>query len=398
MTLKIRIGSILNFLLFALVLLWSGSPYQTIYPIIEKLQLPIAVIFAVLFVNKYKKKYKCSFYSLSVIVFFLMIFLTWITHINESLTPYIEIAGFIFIAYFITQIFSFKTVIDVYLKVLTLVATVSLFGHFLLNNTDLLNNLPKLTNVNGKAYGIGIIFNYLVEFPRRNCGIFWEPGIYASFLAIAIIFELCFKKSSVNWFRIILFFVTIITSSSSAGFVLFGFCIMLLITNLFKQKKNIFVNIFGVIALIVLAVLLINLETIILNNPTLSNNIYVMKLLPENAMNNARYLGLLHNIELFMESPISGCGFYTVIKRMAHVADISTSTYLMSIFGILGLFYTVCWFVGIFRQKHLSIYSRIVIFMSFMVILNKETHIMIILTWIIMFGLLKENRFSNNNE
>ena len=41
-----------------------------------------------------------------------------------------------------------------------------------------------------------VVFNYIKKIPERNCGMFWEPGLFATHLAIATVFELMTKEKA----------------------------------------------------------------------------------------------------------------------------------------------------------------------------------------------------------
>lgn len=391
MFLKINEKKILDIVVFILVLLWSGSPYQTIFPVISYLQIPVACILLFLILTKNKGKYKTTFYSVSILVFSLMILLTWVAHLFASPLSYLREVCFIFLAFALTRLYNFKDVVKLYVNVMTFVAIVSLVGHLLVNNTQVLSFLPQMTNVNNIEYGIGVIFNYLIEFPERNCGIFWEPGIYASFLSIAIIFEICFNTQRKDYRRLILFFFTLVTTSSSAGMVLILLCATILFMNINeKTKKNWINGIWGLLLMILLAIVVFNFDSIILMMLKIVDNLYLEKLLSYNIVGNARYLGLVHNLKIFFEYPLFGAGLDEVAVRMDHVADISTSTYLMSIYGLLGAFYTISWIRGILGQKRLAWYTRILFIAVIMIIVNKETHTLIIFSWMLMFYFLKQ--------
>ena len=393
MIIKIKKYCFITGLIFIFVMLWSGSPYQTIFPIVTNLQVPIACVLTAFILLKNSKRFSASFYSVSILVFMLMIFLTWSSHFFEVPVVYLKKACFILLAFAVAQLYNFCDVVRVYLKTMTVVSIVSLVAYILVNSTSILHNLPSFANGNGVEYNIGVVFNFITEFPERNCGIFWEPGIYASFLALAIVLELCFNNQPRNAPRLILFFVTLLTTNSAAGIVLWLLCFMLLIGPRIWKRKNIFSDALGYVLLLFLIFVFTNSDLIITWSLQYFDNPYLRKLLSENVMTNFRYLGLLHNLQVFAEYPIFGAGLSTAATRLDYVADISTSTYLMSIYGILGMFYSICWIVGVCRQKHLNNFNRILIISILFLIVNKETHTRILFSWIFMFLLLKPENF-----
>lgn len=68
-------------------------------------------------------------------------------------------------------------------------------------------------------------------------------------------------------------------------------------------------------------------------------------------------------------------------------AQTSTSTYFLAALGIIGLLYTVGW-LAILGDHNLSIGERIIILTCFLLILNKEPHSAILVTFMILFYFL----------
>lgn len=74
------------------------------------------------------------------------------------------------------------------------ITAISLVGYYLVNYTTLLSGLPRMINSNESEYTVGYIFNYITRMPERNCGVFWEPGVFASFLCTAMLYEILFSS------------------------------------------------------------------------------------------------------------------------------------------------------------------------------------------------------------
>ena len=154
-------------------------------------------------------------------MFLSLIFIVIITYIVSGFTAtnvYLYYITSIFVGLGISIKYNFKDVCKIFVNVMTLISIISLVGYFLINYTDILSFLPIIKNRNNVAYAIGYIFNYITIIPERNCGIFWEPGVFATFLIVAILFETCFKQKKANPLKIILFIVCIITTRSTAGY------------------------------------------------------------------------------------------------------------------------------------------------------------------------------------
>ena len=71
-------------------------------------------------------------------------------------------------------------------------------------------------------------------------------------------------------------------------------------------------------------------------NTPLRNNSYFAKLLSDNVKESTRYLAIWHNLTIFFDHILFGAGVNYVNQNMLYVADTSTVTYMMSVFGLLG--------------------------------------------------------------
>ena len=98
---------------------------------------------------------------------------------------------------------------------------------------------------------------------------FWEPGIFASYLALAIVFESITNSKSISWFRIIVFVVSIITTTSSAGYALLVLAVGVILLR--QSQLNGYKKILAICIIIIIGVVALNIDSIILNT-SLSNN------------------------------------------------------------------------------------------------------------------------------
>lgn len=388
---KSKIANML--LLFALVFT-SGHAFQTIFEGLSYIPFLGAVAFIGIGMLKCRR---VSVRNIRMLISFVIppIF-TMILDGSNIYYYLIVVCGIIF-AYGVSLTIPFNKIINVYLKLMTFTSIVALIGYSLYNTTDLLGFLPKMQNTNGKEYAIGFIFNVLTRDMDRNCGMFWEPGLFATALTIAMIFEILFKRKKISKFRMILFILCFITANSSAGFILCFLCLSLLfLRNLRLEKSSAVKNIICIVVLICFIAVLLNLDTIIMNSP-LRDNQYFVKLTSDNVKASTRYLAIWHNLVIFSKNPVFGAGVSYVNQNMQYVADTSTITHMMSIFGLLGIWYTLSWCVGILKIKNVNFLAKIVLIVITMMILNKEPHLRLIFSWCLLFY-LNTDRFTNNTE
>lgn len=291
--------------------------------------------------------------------------------------------------YGIVQTYSFRQIIKCYQRIMTVVAVVALVGYFLANNTKVLEILPSVSNTNNIEYKASIIFSFMPSNIDRNCGMFWEPGLLATHLTIATVFEImCYTKPRL--IRLALFSVCLFTANSSAGFALWFLCLLLLFVKNANISKNKFAGIFSMIVMLAGIAVIVNFDNILIETG-LAENQYFQKLSSGSITDSSRMKALEHNLKSFLSAPFFGVGVTQAYANMEHVADTSTSTYLLSVFGLLGSLYTICWCYGIFKNVHANIFVKVLLLAIALIIVNKEPHHQILFTWCILFSLVNGN-------
>lgn len=381
-----------NYFMVAFVLIgvsvFSGHALYTIVPLLQRMLYVFALLFAIPIINHFFKQ-SLNLHSNAFLLMVLMVLFPAIADMGRGRSVYSSYLLVIVVAFGITLVYSFHQFVTFYLKAMTVVSVIALVGYFLVNQTELLEFLPAMDNLNHVEYKVGVVFNYIPIVPDRNCAMFWEPGLFATHLIFSIVLELLFKPGKIFYLRLILFVACLITANSSAGFLLLFLCIFILLF------KNTSIGNFGVKDLILVLLFIVGIISFskldwILNSTGLSDNEYFAKLLSENVENSSRNLAIGHNMSLFLSGPFFGVGYQTVVESMQHVADTSTSTYALCLFGFLGILYTVFWIWGIFRQKTINILCKVVLSVVVIVILNKEPHLGFLFTWCLFFYLLKD--------
>lgn len=373
-----------------LLIFYSGHMFQATIGSINYFLVLCAIPALFYTTNKLFNEALISSY-VAALILIAMTVLSFASSFARGYSFYLTFLSYILVAFFISHKLEFQIVVDVFLKVMTALTLISLVGYFLVNNTAVLSDLPKITNINDVEYGVAVVFNYITAVPYRNCGMFWEPGLFASFLTLALIFELVFKTEKVSFFRILIFILGLITANSSAGFALLFLCLALLFC---KKRESTIVNIltglFMLILIIAIPLIFFNLENII-GGTVLGENEYVQKLFADNLQQQSRFKAIEHNWKVFLDNPFFGAGISSVTQQMEYVADTSTSTYLMSVYGIFGAAYTLFWIYGVFRQKNITVSAKIIIIVLIMIIINKEPHHQNLFTLCFMFFLLKSD-------
>lgn len=372
------------------IILNSGHALITIIPQLRYLTLIFSVMFFIPIFITYDKK-KLNIYLVAYLMLVSMCILTLIFSGIDNLTYYIIFISTITFAFGITLIYDFKDVVNIFLKIMVFISIISLIGYFLVNNTTLLNMLPIYNNINNVEYRIGLVFNYITIIPKRNCGMFWEPGLFATYLILALIFELIFKEEKISKFRVILFTLCILTTNSSAGYALLAFIFIIIFLNKNKNEINNKLYYISYIILFVAGILVIfNYSKIIESTEFHSNEVFA-KLISANIIESTRYRAINHNLSMFMKNPIFGNGIVKSLETVKYVSDTSTSTFMLNIFGILGIQYSIYIIYGVLKITKKTIYNKVILLVILLAIINKEPHEGIVFTWCILFYLLKES-------
>ena len=371
----------------ALVTLCSGHAFQTLFPGAVKGFLFPFVLLTVLWELLTRHSGTVDRLQLTVLLFGVMIACTTVAGLGSGLNFYITQMCYIITAYGITRLYSFQQTINCYLTIMTTVAVIALIGYALVQNTGVLESLPAMSNINDVEYRVGGIFNYIPMVPDRNCGMFWEPGLFATHLTLSIVFELLFREKS-SLLRLVLFSVCIFTANSSAGFVLWFLCVMLLIAKRIALTKNVLGWLFGVV-IIGLGIAAIFWFDSLITQTALAKNQYFQKLTADSLSDASRVKAIGHNVDLFLSAPLFGVGVVGASASMEHVADTSTSTYLLSLFGVMGSLYTFGWGYGILKKVRASLIIRVLLLIIVLVTVNKEPHHQMLFSWCLMFFLIK---------
>lgn len=373
-----------------LVVLTSGHAFQTIYPNLQRLVFPAAIIALLVKLGRTNMA-KIDKVGLAAMVFIGMVACTFITQFGEGHMFYLTLICYVVVGYGLASAYGLRQIARVHRSVMTIVTLIAIVGYTLVQSTNVLDILPEMKNVNDVQYRVGGIFNYIVHAPERNCGMFWEPGLFATHLTIAMVFEIMLEEKPRIWL-LILFSVGIFTANSSAGFVLWFLCVNLFFAKRINIRKRPILGLMGIAVLVVGLTVIMNFDQILVQTG-LGENPFFKKLATDNVAESSRMKAITHNLKLFLTAPIFGVGSVEAGRQMAHVADTSTFTYLISIFGILGFSYAAYWMYSIYKLRRVNFFVKIIILAIVVIILNKEPHHNLLLSWMLLFALLRENSF-----
>lgn len=223
-------------LLITLLIYMSGSVFFTSFNYSQACLLVFSVVMFFYFTNEHK-----NILSNQIVVHFLLfvafMLLTILLSAVTNYSSYIAIFLQLVMSYAFIAICDFDDFKKIYVKIMLILAVVSLpcFLIILINPTFMLL-FPKTVGQVSTDYYNAIIyvfqsakgFSYFVPFQRNN-GIFWEPGAYQAFLNLALLFLFSdYNEDSNKKYYIISIFIfslTIITTGSTTGILLLLFIV-----------------------------------------------------------------------------------------------------------------------------------------------------------------------------
>lgn len=305
----------------------------------------------------------------------------------------------ILVGYFIAKKFAAMDIITCFVKVMVVVSTIALVCYAINNYVFPMTWLPQEVNSNDISFSVGYVYNFITLEPERNCGPFWEPGIYATWLVLALVFLNYVPKIKHRLLCNVILILSIISTVSAAGYLLLfisGALLSLRIVKISKTAISYLVPvlfIFGAVFFVSTG----GFENLI------SENEYLSELQADSLFESSRILAINQNLDLFIQRPVFGFGQSYVIANTVDVANTASTFYMLSAFGVLGLSFTTALLWGVFKQKKLHVIEKILIAIIFLIIINKEGQYDFILNWVIAFMLLSsaevlESRFVDKGE
>lgn len=295
------------------------------------------------------------------------------------------------LAYLIVSRVHADTLVEAYISMMKAAVAIALAVFVAVNFLDVQLALPVVINGNGVAYRNGILF-FLLESGGSYSpalGPFWEPGLFASFIAVAAALEVCAVRRAPSRLALYLFAAGLLATGSTAGLLLLVMVGLILITrkmSRFRVPTALAGATGGVLAFMYT-------DTILgaVSNSRVPIIAKIVNLADKSVL--TRVNSPLLNLMIFREAPAFGVGLVDVgaqyasyASSLAHAgAQTSTSTYMLAALGVWGGVYTMLWLVGVMRSGWLSVAERILILAMFLMIINKEPHFALVGTYCLLF-------------
>ena len=284
-------------------------------------------------------------------------------------------------AMLIVSVYDWHNFKIIYIKVMAVISCFSLFG-FAVQHSSLINLLPTIVNYNGIEYINGILFSiikYKYSGPtERLHGLFWEPGLFATYLAIAIIF-INRENTKRYWLTLVLFVVCLIMTKSGAGIAMMP---LILISKL-TEKRNLEFSlikkvIFCVSVIMLFAIVQIGTDII---KQWINNYLFVKLNDTSNISNFMRTNSILVDLQIAWNHFPFGVGITQYATEVAKFSSTfpssgtSTITMYLAEYGVFGIPIIAIWFVALFKiSDSQNFIAKLAIFLIFLIILTKEPH------------------------
>ena len=261
----IDLDNIYIWLLVFVFILASGSCIGVVHA--RYVDLIFLGLSTILFCYSHKKmkakSLKIILISALLIWFNFFIHYTAAPNLNTYISYTIRLLG----AMFFVECFNLEHFEKIFIKLITVVSLIGLII-FVLDQQNLLSSFYSNTGIYPTVFG----FNVLKRGEMRNSAIFWEPGAYQIFLNLSILFLLDiwnFDLKSI-WknkkITIIILIVSLLTSRSTTGYLLFAFILVYVyrrITQREKGKSKLITFIFGAVILLLAGAAILQSSTVI---------------------------------------------------------------------------------------------------------------------------------------
>lgn len=336
--------------------------------------------------------------SILTLIFLLLLYMLSLIINNELFAYKVYLTSFLLItsAFTITRLISFSKFVRGYVQTLLIISITSLVFYYLIAILGYNFNFPILEHSQNRNYLNAIIYFYpLYTDNLRNQSLFWEPGLFSSFLIIGLIFEIRFKKAKISMFTIIVFLLALITTQSTAGIILLIPVLILFLDKNSSRDNNSTSSLVLLIVTICSFLSYLFYDRILSLLVTANSNIFG-KLAAQGEIITARQEVPFINMNLFFDRPLMGHGLNQANSEFSEIASVyniaaqtSTSTFLMAALGILGVSYTMLWCAALLKLKGFSYISKFAILGVILIIINKEPHQGILITWCLLFYFIK---------
>ena len=241
------------------------------------------------------------------------------------------------------------------------------------------------------------IYLYCREAPYRNCAIFWEPGAFAVFIGIAILFAFSYLDDKKRNRQLIIYILSLITTGSTLAYTLILLSVLIYMLKINKGRSKIWKVLFGLASAVAIVFILNDIGAF----QNLNDKLFMG--LQTNASSRGRYIGQIADLRLIAKSPITGVGTSSYTDRASVEASmlglywgVSANTYT-SMGAMFGVPLTLIVIYGLIRFYNKKDFLLRLVYIFFGIwIFVTEAFLFKPLFYILVMGGLSSNREDDN--
>lgn len=233
----------------------------------------------------------------------------------------------------------------------------------------------------GRAYYNFYFYSHCVG-ANGFSGVFWEPGVCASFLNIAFLITLFSEAEKKRIFKLCLFSVSVLLTFSTTGYLCWA--VALLIFLLSKQNSNKEKVGIAILVGVILIIVYYQYGEVIFGTNGHSTFGKITRFLDNDGFNNyqmlssstIRYFSIIKPFEIFVDHPIFGVGYSGLQEQTLEYTKGAITCTFANWFGIYGIVYGLYMVIGYIKSgfyNHYSVLVKILItIFLFMTIISED--------------------------
>lgn len=384
MSVRISKGRLIEFLVF--MMLFLSSSFTVTNNIIGSSTTILLWLITLFIIVLY-----CNFFHIPISVMSnsplsiccILIACIWITDLfnrenlyttGKNSFAFITVTLFIYVA-------SFDEFKRSYINVLLFLSMISLICFFGYQLFPVLRELNLVKNTTGYLFSNIYIFVYNLSL-ARNCGMFWEPGAFGTFLCMAMLFELTRDNPRIKY--VIVFLASIVTTFSTSAYIASLFIVLYYLFLKHRTKRRIRRLLLVLMAILVVGIF-VNYDAFF---GTYGSSTVFGKLFRyyqgsshiRHTSTSIRVNAVIYGVIAFFSSPVIGHG-YAGLRNLLYEYTLGMNTCtFVNWFSVYGFIFGILMIVGYYR---LSCYSNkkkyhigsLLLFMIFFVITISENYV-----------------------
>ncbi len=296
-----------------------------------------------------------------LITFFLMLICIWMSAIinKDNIMALIKTSFSIVSVFIYANIINFEKFKKDYIDIIKFICIISLCGFTFFSIFKSMKSFFIQQNLSNNSYACLYLYVHPINY-LRNCGLFWEPGAFQTFIGLAILFEIMNTNPSKK--NILLFIITMITTFSTTGYFALIFLILL---SLHRKNVDYSIKIYIVIAVVITIVFIFSNQTLFFNRSRSTAFGKVLNFIEKDsrAISNKRQTStsirvnsIIYPFIEYTKRPIFGCGYTGLnINTYMYTRNMNTCTFI-NWFAVYGTLYGIIMLTGFIKfSKKLAI-------------------------------------------